>query len=350
MSTLNVTDLPTASGSVLSSAVIRRAHADFQVTEILTPDADSGGEHLWLWVEKCGANTQWVSNELADHYKVRRRDVAYAGLKDRHAVTRQWFSVWLPGGQKRGDPVLPEHAEYRVLSWCWQPKKIRRGLHDGNRFDLLLRDVDVSDVALQARLAIIAESGVPNYFGQQRFGYSFNPQPDAIEWSEDRFTRGMQLSAVRSYLFNMQLAQRVKSDAWHTVQLPGWLCWRGSNAGFVADDLDERLRGLLATGELSPSAWLPGLVEDPRLDARPEELTCLASHQLWVDQLVERRVLAARRATVLPVRGLTHERTEHGLRLTFELPPGAFATTVLNEMFTIKDEARRTAMASQDEV
>ncbi|WLD59226.1 tRNA pseudouridine(13) synthase TruD [Salinispirillum sp. LH 10-3-1] len=349
MSSLSVADLPTASGEVLCGAVIRREPADFQVTEMLSPTEQNEGEHLWLWVEKAGANTQWVATALADHFKVRRRDVAYAGLKDRHAITRQWFSVWLPGGQKRGDPVLPEHAEYQVLTWRWQAKKIRRGLHDGNRFDLLLRDVDLSTAILEPRLAAIAASGVPNYYGQQRFGYSFDPQPERITWSEDRFTRGMQLSAVRSYLFNMQLAERVLANTWRVVDLPSWLCWRGSNAGFIAERLDERLEGLLATGELSPSAWLPGLVEDPRLAAQPSELTSLASHRVWLDQLEERRVLAARRATILPVRGLAHELNEQGLQLTFELPPGAFATTVLNELFAIKDEARLAAQTSLDE-
>lgn len=349
MSALTVADLPTASGDVLCSAVIRRERTDFQVTELLSPAEQNEGEHLWLWVEKNGANTQWVATALADHFKVRRRDVAYSGLKDRHAVTRQWFSVWLPGGQKRGDPILPTHAEFRVISWRWQAKKIRRGLHDGNRFDLLLRDVTVSNEALEARLATIKAFGVPNYYGQQRFGYSFDPQAASITWSDDRFTRGMQLSAVRSHLFNMQLAERVLANTWRVVELPGWLCWRGSNAGFIADGLDARLEGLLATGELSPSAWLPGLVDDPRLAGTPAEHASLVSHQVWVDQLVERRVLAARRATVLPVRELSYDMHADGLQLTFELPPGAFATAVLNELFAVKDEARLTVQASLNE-
>lgn len=336
---------PVASGPHLGGAVIRRVATDFQVTELMSPKGEHTGEHLWLWVEKRGANTQWVAGELAAHFQVRKRDVAYAGLKDRHAVTWQWFSVWLPGGQKRGAPTLPEHVEYRVQDWCWQAKKIRRGQHDGNRFSLVLRDVVATADQLMPRLAAITQSGVPNYFGQQRFGLSFDARPLPVQWSTDRFTRGMQLSAVRSYLFNQQLAQRVQTGVWRIATVPGWLCWRGSNAGFIAPELDERLQGLLQTGELSPSAWLPGVVEDPRLAATPDELASLHTHQVWIEQLQERRVLAARRATVLPVRALTHQWTSDGLQLSFELPPGAFATTVLNELFDVKDEAREHAQA-----
>lgn len=338
-----VVDWPTAHGAPLGDAVIRRSPADFVVTEQLVPTGLSGGEHLWLWIEKVSSNTQLVAAQLAEYFGVRKRDVAYAGLKDRHAITRQWFSIWLPGGEKKGVLPPPDHAEFRVLQHVWQTKKIRRGMHSGNHFALVLRDVKVSTQMLEQRLQQISAQGVPNYYGSQRFGITFDARPLAIRWSDDRFQRGMQLSAVRSFLFNLQLAQRVKQQRWQTPALPGWLSWRGSNAGFVADVLDERLQHLLESHELSPSAWLPGVVADPRLAATEDELAALTTHSIWLDQLRERRVLAARRATVLGVNQVEHRIDNDALKLSFTLPPGAFATVVLSELFRVVDAAAYNA-------
>lgn len=340
---------PRAHGEPLGEATLRCVPEDFDVTELLTPpavEAAPGGtragqsEHLWLWVEKRGQNTAWVGRMLAEHFGVRARDVAWSGLKDRHAVTRQWFSVWLPGGQKRG--VVPPHqmSGWQVLAQQWASQKIRRGMHRGNRFSILLRDWRPEPEALDDRIDRIARQGVPNYFGAQRFGYDFDTRAQPVDWSSDRQIRGMQISAMRSYLFNRLLGLRVEDATWCEARAGEWLGWRGSRAGFVPTTLDQRLRDLLDQGELAPTTWVPGRVDDDRLGPATQERAQLGPYQVWVDQLIERRVQSGRRARILKPEDLTWARESDGCRLTMTLPPGAFATTVLAELCAINDVAR----------
>ncbi|MEX0584717.1 MAG: tRNA pseudouridine(13) synthase TruD [Natronospirillum sp.] len=352
----STTDHPAAWGQPLGQVTIRQHPEDFQVTELLTPDpvtAATGGtdagqsEHLWLWIEKVGDNTAWVGQQLAQHFSVRVRDVSWAGLKDRHAVAKQWFSVWLPGGQKQDQWTLPTSASFRVIGHQWCTRKIRRGAHDGNRFVIRLAGWCPSDqAAVAARLQQIIEFGVPNYYGPQRFGYDFNAQPTPVVWTDDRQARGLQISAMRSHLFNLQLAERVRQGTWNQC-IPGqWVCWRGSQAGFVLADLDPRLQNKVSAGELSPSAWLPGEVKDQSLGPSAAELAVLAPYQVWIEQLAARRVQAARRATVLRPRACSLEIRADDAVITFELPPGAFATTVLQALWSIEDAARYSATAT----
>ncbi len=333
----------------MGQGIIRQIPEDFQVTELLEPEpvvAAPGGtlagqcEHLWLCIEKREQNTAWVAQLLARHFNVRSRDVSWAGLKDRHAVTTQWFSVWLPGGHKSGVPELPATPGIRLLRQQWAGRKVRRGEHQGNRFKLRVRDWQPDPVALNARLELIRTQGVPNYFGPQRFGHEFDPSPTAIHWSADRQQRGFQISAMRSYLFNNLLQQQIDAGIWGDCAAGDWVSWRGSNAGFVLAALDERLRSHLLTGELSPTAWLPGEVKDPKMAPTAVELAGIGPYQIWVDQLCERRVQSARRSTVLMPRELSGEITEDGVEITMTLPPGAFATSVLAELCRIIDPAR----------
>jgi tRNA pseudouridine13 synthase len=164
-----VSELPFACGAAPLTARLRVAPEDFIVEEILGYDTDGAGEHALLWVEKRGANTDWVARELARFAEVPPVNVGYAGLKDRHAVTRQAFSVQLPG---RPDPdwsTFP-HAEVKVLAATRHGRKLKRGALRGNRFVLTLREVQGEREAAERVLQQIAARGVPNYFGEQRFG------------------------------------------------------------------------------------------------------------------------------------------------------------------------------------
>src|SRR6185503_17769039 len=162
-------ELPFAHGAIPPlTARLRLTHEDFLVEEILGYDADGAGEHLLLWVEKRGANTDWVARELAKFAGVPAVAVGYAGLKDRHAVTRQTFSVQLAG---RPDPdwsTFP-HAEVTVLAATRHSRKLKRGALRGNRFVLVLREVGGDRAQAESVLQRIATHGVPNYFGEQRF-------------------------------------------------------------------------------------------------------------------------------------------------------------------------------------
>lgn len=339
----------TAHGSPLGQGIIRSVPEDFQVTELLEPEpvvAAPGGtvagqsEHLWLWIEKREQNTTWVANLLARHFGVRSRDVSWAGLKDRHAVTRQWFSVWLPGGHKSGVLELPPTPGVRVASHQWARQKVRRGEHQGNRFKILVRAWQPDPKSLNTRLEAIRTRGVPNYFGPQRFGHEFDPSPKPVHWTDDRQQRGFQISALRSYVFNRLLQQQIDANTWGDCGPGDWVSWRGSNAGFVLETLDDRLQSHLHTGELSPTAWLPGEVTDAKLAPTAAERAAIGPYQVWVDQLCERRVQSARRSTVLMPREMTGEVIDDGVVVTMTLPPGSFATSILAELCRIIDPAR----------
>ena len=169
-------DPPRAHGAPVLAARMRVTPEDFDVTEIAGFDASGAGEHLLLTIEKRGVNTAFVARLLAEWAGVDERAVGYAGLKDRHAVTRQRFSVQLPGREAPDIAVLERSdaatgQSLRVLERARHARKLPRGALVGNRFVLVLRDVEGDAVAIEARLQAIAARGVPNYFGVQRFGH-----------------------------------------------------------------------------------------------------------------------------------------------------------------------------------
>src|SRR5580693_579808 len=162
-------ELPRAYGAPPLTAEMRRTPEDFRVDEILGYDADGEGEHALLWVEKRGANTDWVAKELAKFAGIPPLNVGYAGLKDRHAVTRQTFSVQLAGKPDPDWNAFP-HEDIKVLAVTRHKRKLKRGALRGNRFVLVLRQVDGDHTVADHILKQIAQRGVPNYFGEQRFG------------------------------------------------------------------------------------------------------------------------------------------------------------------------------------
>jgi tRNA pseudouridine13 synthase len=161
--------LPWAYGTPPLQAQLRSTPDDFRVEEVLGYDADGQGEHALLWVEKRGANTDWVARELAKFAGVAPVAVGYAGMKDRHAVTRQTFSVQLAGKSDPDWSTFP-HADVKVLAATRHSRKLKRGALRGNRFVLVLRQAQGDRDAAERVLQQIAQRGVPNYYGEQRFG------------------------------------------------------------------------------------------------------------------------------------------------------------------------------------
>ncbi|HET7921870.1 MAG TPA: tRNA pseudouridine(13) synthase TruD [Gammaproteobacteria bacterium] len=323
-------------------ARIRSQPEDFEVEEVLGFTADGEGEHALLEIVKRGANTDWVARELARIAGVRTRDVSYAGRKDRHAVTRQHFSVWLGG---RAMPEWPEHAEYRVLSAQRHRRKLRLGALKGNRFRLVLRELSQSAADLETRLTRIREQGVPNYFGTQRFGHAGNniaraermfAEPGRIR---DRTLRSLLLSTARSLIFNAILSERVRLDNWNTP-LPGEACMlNGTHSVFRAETVDKALCTRVASGDVHPTGPLWGVGE--RLsgaEAAALEQSVAAQYPVFTQGLEAARLAAARRSLRLPVPELVwHRESPHELTLEFFLPAGCYATTVLRELVTLEN-------------
>lgn len=296
------------------------------------------GEHLWLKVRKRGFNTEQVAKELARAAGLTRRDVSYAGLKDRHAITTQWFSLQLPG---RPDPVfagLPDGIE--ILTAARHNRKLKTGALGGNCFTIILRDCQGERFAVDACVERMHSHGVPNYFGEQRFGRDGANLLHAralfagAEPGSDRHRRGLYLSAARSFLFNEVLAARVRDGSWENI-LPGEACMlAGSRSFFVTNVVDEVLAKRLAEHDIHPSGPLWGRGEPPsRAVARELEMQVVMQQTELTQGLSAAGLEQERRALRLMPRELIAEPLDaSSWRLRFCLPAGCYATAVVREL------------------
>lgn len=232
---------PHAHGEPCGRALLKAVAEDFQVDEVLDIPLSGEGEHLWLWVEKRQLNTEEAARRIARAAGVPLRQVSYAGLKDRQALTRQWFSLHLPG---RPDPDLKraEDESLRVLRSVRHQRKLQRGAHSANGFTLRLTELDADHALLEARLRQLQAQGVPNYFGLQRFGHQGNNVQGARDFAgrgelpEQRNLRSRLLSAGRSYLFNRVLAERVADGTWNQALVGDLLAFTDSRSFFAAGE------------------------------------------------------------------------------------------------------------------
>jgi len=335
-----VSALPRAFGGPLGTGVLRAVPEDFQVDELLGFAFEGEGEHCLVHLEKVGANTQWAARQLAGLAGVRARDVSYSGLKDRHALTRQWFSVWLPG---RPDPDWQalDSAGLRVLEAVRHRRKLRRGAARGNRFLLRIRQVDADRVAVDERLSRLAVCGTPNYFGEQRFGIGGSNLVSARALLEgrrlDRHLRSLALSALRSCLFNQVLAERVRSGTWGRP-LPGDLMRPdGSHGVFLADRVDSVLLDRAQALEVHPTGPLWGIPRiQPGGTASGIEKAVAEAHAPWAQGLERLGMEGDRRSLRVRVQGLEWDWPEPTcLALRFTLGSGSYATMVVRELFEV---------------
>jgi tRNA pseudouridine13 synthase len=309
-------------------ATLKQLNEDFIVTELPLQLPSGEGEHLWLDVEKNGANTAFVAQQLAQAAGVQDKDVGYAGLKDRHAVTRQWFSIYLPIPKGQGetpDLTALQHPEVKVLRQSRHVKKLRPGDLLGNRFRIVLRDVTGSREAIEANLQAVAAHGVPNYFGAQRFGHDGGnvEQGRAMLAREIRVRhpkkKGLYLSAVRSFVFNEVLAQRIAQGLWGQT-LPG-------------DVLDDAGR---PTGPL----WGRGRVATTD-QALALENAVAERHATLCDGMEHAGLNQERRPLVAPPADMSWEWPHADqLVITFTLPAGSYATEVLSEILRTTEPDR----------
>jgi len=329
--------LPCAYGTPPLGARLRSSPEDFVVEEILGYDADGAGEHALLWVEKRGANTDWVARELAKFAGVSQVAVGYAGMKDRHAVTRQTFSVQLAGKPDPDWSVFP-HAEVKVLAATRHSRKLKRGALRGNRFVLVLRDAQGDREAAERVLAQIAARGVPNYYGEQRFGREGGNVEQARAMFAgrrvERDKRSFLLSAARSQIFNSVLAARVERDAWDKP-LDGEI-WSlaGSRSWFGPEPFTDVLAERLARADIHPSGPLWGQGEPPaQAEAGALEREVGAAYGDLAAGLAAARMDQERRPLRLMPKDLRWRWHDDGaLELSFELPAGAYATVVVREL------------------
>jgi tRNA pseudouridine13 synthase len=320
---MKLPEWPLAHGPPLFSARLRTLPQDFQVTEQLGWDLSGDGEHDYLWIEKTDANTEWVARQLAQYAEVPAKDVGYAGLKDRHAVSRQWFSV-----PRWNAPVWGglDVEGVRIVDSGRHLRKLRRGAHRGNAFRILLRldaTPKVDPEAIAERLALIRRAGVPNYFGEQRFGRDGGNLRLADDWAAGRrlprHKRSLAISTIRSFLFNETLARRVQECTWNRLVPGDYANLDGTGSIFDVTHIDDELQRRCEEMDVHPACVLAG--EGSKM-----------GHETWQAALDRRRVQAGSRSLRLAVQELRSEVSEQAVMLTFSLEKGAFATSVLREL------------------
>jgi tRNA pseudouridine13 synthase len=328
-------DLPGSGGTVKASP------ADFRVDEIPAYPLSGSGAHLWLHVEKRGRTTREVVGALARALGVADRDVGYAGLKDKSAVTTQWLSLPVA---RDPDPSALAGDGFRVLAATRHANKLRTGHLRGNRFEVVVRGGDAARAVSCA--GALAARGLPNFFGAQRFGAAGRnaevgralllgrtADAEVRRAARDRFLRRLCISAWQSRAFNAWLAERLR-DGLFAAALRGDVLKKLATGGVFTCDDPERDTARIAAFEVSPAGPLFGHRLQPAAgEAASREERLLAAEGVGHADLLRGggEAEGTRRAGRLPV-AIAVVALPEGYRASFELPKGSYATVVLAEL------------------
>lgn len=324
-------------GKPTTHGLYKQQFEDFIVIEELGFEFTGEGEHVLVYLEKKDCNTVFVAEQLAKYVGISAKNVSYAGLKDRQAVTQQWFSLHMPGKE------TPDFSKFdltgcRILQITRHNKKLKIGALKGNRFKIILRNLTDN---IEPKLNTIKQHGVPNYFGEQRFGRDQNNITQAIKWAtgeisvKDRKKRGFYLSAARSAIFNDIVSQRIKQNIQQTVLDGDILQLSKSNSWFLSktDEL-SLLQQRLQNGEINITAPMVG---DSPLGttsvALEFETNCLKHWFSFEELFKKERMETIRRSILLRPEQLEWQWVgENDIEINFYLPSGCYATSVLREL------------------
>jgi tRNA pseudouridine13 synthase len=326
-------------------ARLKQAPEDFIVEEVLPFELTGQGEHAWLQLRKRNTNTDWLASRIADFASVKKQAVGYAGLKDRFAVTTQWFSVYLPGRDDIDWNRL-ELEGVELLQVTRHQRKLQRGALKLNRFTIRLCDIesDRDDCAerLHERCEQIRRQGVPNYFGEQRFGHDAGNLAEAERLFSgrrkriSRHKRSLYLSAARSWLFNAIVSHRVLAGSWNQRVRGDVFMLDGRSACFTDDESSE-LERRIERGEIHPTAVLWGEGESmTTAESEAIESAVLDQYPVFRQGLIDARVQQQRRAMRLMVRDIDCRYQAPDLLLSFSLQAGSYATMVLRELVSMR--------------
>ncbi|MDH5517182.1 MAG: tRNA pseudouridine(13) synthase TruD [Gammaproteobacteria bacterium] len=329
------------------SAHFKTEHDDFLVDEIMPVSCSGEGEHVWLQITKQGCNTEHVAKELQKFAQVKQVAVSYAGLKDRHGITTQWFSVQLPG-QQGPDWHQLDCDSFQVQQICRHSRKLKRGTLSGNRFNIRLSELQGEQALWQQQLELIATKGVPNYFGQQRFGHSMGNLSRATELIAGNkmrrlkpFKRGLYLSAMRSWIFNRIVSQRLVETSFDQPLVGDVYMLAASQACF--DDAlgeDDLLRLSQADIHITAALWGRGQAMVSAQAAQLEQAV-VAEFSDFTSALEQAGLKQERRAMrLMPAQMQWQFGSDNTLSVSFELIKGSYATAVLRELCQIKDMSK----------
>jgi tRNA pseudouridine13 synthase len=328
-------------GQPESSGDLRSQLSDFKVFEQLPYQPCGEGEHLYIYLRKTNQNTITVARELAKYFSVKENLVTYAGLKDRFAITEQWFGVHVPGKQQFNLTDLAIEG-VEVLEFKRHNKKLRVGALSGNRFELTLRNVSKPDDILR-RWAAVQQFGVPNYFGEQRFGINGGNLDKALELFsgkkvKDKKKRGMYLSAARSAIFNEMVSQRLQKNTFESLTQGDVFMLAGTQSVFLADEIDHTIEQRFREKDIDLTAPLWGAgelmsqddtaaFEQATADEFPEFCQGLAKFGLKQER---RKIRLSFTQGNIAVK-------DNKVVLSFVLPAGCYATTILRELINYQD-------------
>jgi tRNA pseudouridine13 synthase len=337
-------------GKPESTGLLRSQMSDFKVFEQLPFQPCGEGEHLFIHIRKTGANTLFVARELAKYFKVKEQLVSYAGLKDRFAITEQWFGVHVPGKQVYDLSDLNIEG-VEVISYQRHNKKLRTGALTGNRFELVLRDVSGLD-ELTKRWEKIIKFGVPNYFGEQRFGIDGGNIDRALALFsgtkvKDKKKRGMYLSAARSAIFNQVISKRIEIDKFNELLVGDVLMLAGTQSVFLLDALESSTQQRFVDKDLDITAPMWGAGElMTQGDAHQIEQDIAKDNVEFSEGLPRFGLKQERRRIRLTISDTDIEVTPNSdstnqVKVSFFLPAGCYATTVLRELLDYQDMTTR---------
>lgn len=321
----------------------------FVVEEIPAYPLSDSGEHVFLWIEKCELNTLDVAKRLAHATDTKERDVGYAGMKDKHAVTRQWFSVLYKPDDAAG---LDLGAGVTILNVRRHNNKLRTGHLIGNRFTITLVDADEDDQARAIAIAqYIQEQGIANYYGGQRFGYRGKNLHAALVWLKEqlggeskkerrpdrgrkkpsRFDNKLHPSVIQSEFFNRYVSARLQLR--DDLLLGEVVRLRNTGTHFVVQDLNAELPRKMS-GDLILTGSMPG----PKT-LQSEHAATELEQAIWremgfsEDLLLElyKHVPGARRDLKITPDELSLSCEPGQIILTFALPAGGYATELIRE-------------------
>ena len=321
------------------SGVIRSYPEDFIVDEIQSFTPTGEGEHVWLHIKKTGENTDWVAGLLAKIANVPRKDVSFAGMKDRNAVTTQWFSVQMPGREAPDwQKALPDSIQ--ILDEKRHNRKLRRGTLNGNHFQITIRNFEGIEEELSQSIEKIRQHGIPNYFGEQRFGHNGLNVQKAEQWFKGEFKvksrpkRSIYLSAARSWIFNHVLSERVKNGTWNKA-IDGDVFMLDGTKSCFTEPLNNEITKRVEQLDLHPTGvlWGRGRLSSQFEIAHLEKQISEKFSKLC-DGLERNGLKQERKSLRLIVKNLNYtiDNKKKILVLKFSLPAGAYATSVLEEL------------------
>lgn len=357
---MSLDNLAYAGEKPVVSAEYKTIPADFQVTEELGFTPDGKGEHLYLFIEKTGLTTQEVQQHLAGFFQRPSVDVSFSGMKDKQAITRQWFSVRLPGGKHQALEKF-ESPQLSILQSLTNSRKLKRGSHRCNHFSIILRKLSHDPLTLLKGLELMQAQGMPNYFGEQRFGWQGSTLAGASQFFTDTVTntgtrvnayqRSLYISAARAFLFNQVLSERISRHCWNSYLAGDVMLLDGTSATFASDPEDNRLKQRLVGMDIHPTGplWGWGSLQS-QSDCAVLENDVVSAYPLFRNGLESIRANMQRRALRSRVKNLRYSLLDKDvLQLEFSLNRGAYATALLRELVNLKSSENLQHLSAAEE-